>query len=96
MTIELSQETESLIQRALASGQFESAEHVVRYALYSALSGQGVEQDEIYNEYLRGLLAEAQADKEAGRVYSIPHGDLRSEIKRRREARRSSSNPSNG
>ena len=85
MTIELSKETESLIEKALASGQFSSAEHVVRYALHSTLSEQ-MQHDETYNEYLRGLLAEAQADKEAGRVYTIPHGELHSEIRRRREA----------
>ena len=45
-----------------------------------------MQHDETYNEYLRGLLAEAQADKEAGRVYTIPHGELHNEIRRRREA----------
>ena len=45
------------------------------------------QNDEAYKAYLRDLLAEAQADKEAGRVYTIAHGDLHDEIKRRREAR---------
>lgn len=90
MTIELSKETKSLIERALASGQFDSAEHVVQYALHSTLSERNLQHDEVYSEYLRGLLAEAQIDKEAGRVYSIPHGNLQGEIKRRREAQRNS------
>ena len=89
MAIELSKETERLIEKALASGQFDSAEHVIRYALYSTLSKQEVQHDEAYDEYLRGLLEEAQADKEAGRVYTIPHGELHNEIRRRREAQKS-------
>ena len=96
MTIELSKETESLIEKALASGQFSSAEHVVQYALHSTLSEQDLQHDEAYNEYLRGLLAEAQADKEAGRVYTVAHGELQAEIKRRRKTRQNSSEPFNG
>ena len=84
MAIELSKETESLIEEALASGQFDSAEHVIRYALYSTLSEQEVRRDEAYNEYLRGLLEEAQTDKEAGRVCTISHGELLNSIKQSR------------
>lgn len=83
MTVELSEETESLIEKALASGQFSSAEHAIQYALHSVLSEQEMLEDRAYNDYLRGLLAEAQTDKEAGRIYAIPHGGLRSEIKRK-------------
>lgn len=84
MTVELSKEAESLIEKALASGGFDSAEHVIRYALHATLTEKEIQTDEAYNEYLRGLLAEAQADKEAGRVYTISHGELLNEIKRRR------------
>ena len=38
ITIELSKETESLIQKALASGSFNSAKHVVQCAPHSTLS----------------------------------------------------------
>ena len=96
MTIELSKETKSLIEKALASGQFDSAEHVVQYALHATLSEQNLQHDEAYNEYLRGLLAEAQTDKEAGHVYTVAHGELQAEIKRRRKTRQNSSEPSNG
>lgn len=83
MTIELSKETQALIEKALTSGHFQSAEAVIQYALRSTLAEPELD-DEAYADYLRGLLMESQNDKETGRVYAVAHGELHSEIKRRR------------
>lgn len=89
MTIELSKETQALIEKALASGHFQSADQVIEYAIRTTLTEQEAADDETYNDYLRGLLAASQKDKEAGRVYAVPHGELHNEIKRRRAQQQS-------
>lgn len=83
MTIELTREQEALLEKVLTSGQFESTEDFITYSLTTALV-----ENKAFNDQVRAMLEEAQADKAAGRVVAIPEGELVNELNRRREARR--------
>ena len=87
MTIELSKETENLIKKALASGNFESAEHVIQYSLGRTLTEQDIFEDEAFIERIEVGLARAQEDIEAGRIYAVPHGELADFITERNKGR---------
>lgn len=90
MTIELTREQEALLEKVLTSGQFESAEDFITYSLTTALV-----ENETFNDQVRAMLEEAQANKAAGRVVSIPEGELVNELNRRREARRKADEQTN-
>lgn len=83
MTIQLTREQEALLEKVLTLGQFESAEDFITHSLTTALA-----ESEAFNDQVRVMLEEAQADKAAGRVVAIPRGELLSELNHRREARR--------
>lgn len=87
MTIDLSKETERLIRKALASGNFESAEHAIQYSLGRTLTEQDVFEDEAFAERAKAGLARAQEDIEAGRIYTVPRGELADFIAERNEDR---------
>ena len=81
MTTELSREQEALLEKILASGQFESAAQFINHSLTNALV------EDAFNDQVSAMLQEAQADKAAGRVVAIPEGKLVTELNRRREVR---------
>ena len=68
MTIELSKETEALLEKVLSGGSFETAEQFLRYSLTRTLTEQEIFGDETFNERMRKALAEAQDDIDNGRV----------------------------
>lgn len=78
MTLELNKDQEVLLDRVLDSGQFKDAQGFLDYALTMALM-----ESETFAEAARAMLSEAQADKEAGRVTKIPHGELLNVLKQR-------------
>ena len=80
MTTELSREQEALLEKILASGQFESAAQFINHSLTNALV------EDAFNDQVSAMLQEAQADKAAGRVVAIPERKLVTELNRRREA----------
>ena len=87
MTIELSEETKDLIEKALASGNFESAEHLIQYSLGRTLTEQDIFEDEAFAKRAKAGLARAEEDIEAGRVYAVPRGELADFIAKRNEDR---------
>ena len=87
MTIKFSKEIEGLIEKALASGNFESAEHVIRYSLGRTLTEQDIFEDEAFAKRVKAGLARAEEDIKAGRVYSVPHGQLADFIAERNQDR---------
>ena len=94
MIIELSEETQSLIERALASGNFESAEHLIRYSLSRTLTEQEVFEDEAFIERVKAALARSQKAKEEGRIRTVTsenHHELYEEIIQRGEERHKTS-----
>ena len=60
MTIELSREQEVLLEKVLASGQFESAEQFINYSLTNAL----VEND-AFSKTMGTLFSKPQAQRSA-------------------------------
>jgi Arc/MetJ-type ribon-helix-helix transcriptional regulator len=91
MNLSLSHEQEHRLEQLIKSGRFSSLEQFISYSLQTLDLEEELVKDEAYNEYLRGLLQEAQVAKREGRVVSIPEGQLANELKRRREAKQPSS-----
>ena len=87
MNLSLTLEQEHRLEQLIKSGRFNSLEQFIDYSLYNLELEEEIVRDETYNEYLRGLLAEAQLAKREGHIVSIPKGQLANELKRRREAR---------
>jgi Arc/MetJ-type ribon-helix-helix transcriptional regulator len=87
MTLSLTHEQENRIRQLINSGRFASIEEFVTYSLHAVDVEEDIVQDEAYNTYLRGLLAEAQGKN----IVTIPRGELANELKRRREARQHAS-----
>jgi len=76
MTIELSADTQSLMEQVLASGRFESAEHLLQYSLGRTLTEDDILEDEGFIKRMKASLARAEEDIKEGRVYKVPHGEL--------------------
>ena len=90
MTIELSKETVALLEEVLASGDFDSAEHVIQHALGRTLTERNILEDEAFVKRAKAALARSKADVEAGRVQFFgesDHGELYEGIKRRAKER---------
>lgn len=87
MTLQLTQDQEHRIQQLIQSGRFASLEEFVTYSLHAVGIEEDIVQDEAYNTYLRGLLAEARGKT----IVTIPKGELANELNRRREARQHAS-----
>ena len=94
MTIELSKETQDLLQRALASGNFESAEHLIQYALSRTLTEQDILEDKTFVKRVKAALVRSQKAKEEGRIRTVTsenHHELYEEIIQRSEERHKAS-----
>lgn len=90
MTIEISKETESLIEKALASGNFDSAEHVIQYALGRTLTDPDIFEDEAFVRRAKAALARSKDDIDNGQVRRFTkenHHELYEDIIRRGEER---------
>ena len=87
MTIELSDDTKDLIERAMAKGGFESAEHVIQYSLGRTLTEADLLEDEAFAARAKAALKRSEEDIKAGRVYKIPHGELADLIAERNKSR---------
>ncbi len=90
MTIELSKETKDMLERALASGNFDSADHLIQYSLSRTLTEQDIFEDEAFVKRVKVALARSQAAKEEGRIRTVTpenHHKLYEEVMRRSEER---------
>ncbi len=76
MTLELSQETQALLERALASGQFSSADHVIQYALGKAVVEEELPETEAFVARVKTALAASKKAVAEGRVVEVPKGTL--------------------
>jgi Arc/MetJ-type ribon-helix-helix transcriptional regulator len=76
MTLELSQETQALLERALASGQFSSADHVIQYALGKAVVEGEIPETEIFVTRVEIALAASKEAVAEGKVVEVPKGTL--------------------
>ena len=87
MTIKLSEDTQSLMEKVLASGRFESAEHFLQYSLGRTLTEEDILEDEDFIKRMKASLARAEEDIKKGRVYNVPYGELADFIAKRNEYR---------
>ena len=94
MTIELSKETQDLLERALASGNFDSAEHLIQYSLSRTLTEQNIFEDETFTKRVKVALARSQKAQEEGRIRTVTpenHHELYKEVMQRSEERHNTS-----
>lgn len=90
MTIELSKETKDMLERALASGNFDSADHLIQYSLGRTLTEQNIFEDEAFAKRVKVALARSQEAKEEGRTRTVTpenHHKLYEEVMQRSEER---------
>ena len=90
MTLNISKETEALLEKALASGHFDSAEHAIQYALGRTLTEEALAEDEAFGARVKAALIRSEKAKEEGRVRTLSkeeHIELYEDVKRRGEER---------
>ena len=90
MTIELSKETKSLLEKALASGNFDSTDHLLQYSLSRTLTEQDILEDETFAKRVKVALARSQKAEEEGRIRTVTpedHHKLYEEVMQRSEER---------
>lgn len=87
MTIEISKETEALLQKVMSSGGFDNAEQLLQYSLTRTLSEQDILEDDVFVSRVKASLGRAETAIKEGRVHSIPHGKLADTIAERNKDR---------
>ena len=90
MTIELSKETKDMLEKALASGNFDSADHLIQYSLSRTLTEQDIFEDDAFAKRVKAALARSRKAKEEGRIRTVTpenHHELYEEVIQRSEER---------